>query len=212
MNKKKLGKQKGRLLDSVALQEVQKLLSNMPRRKDLLIEALHLIQDEYHYISAKHVVALASEMKLSQTEVYEVATFYHHFDVIKEDQTPPPPLTIRVCESITCEMYGSKNLTENLKKVFTDSSATSEQIRIQTVPCVGRCQHAPVAVVGKNPIDSATPESVRKCVGRNEILPTLPQYTNFAEYQQSGGYQLFKDCLSGKYAAESVIMELKNSG
>ena len=212
MNKKKLGKQKGRLLDPAALQEVQKLLSDMPRRKDLLIEALHLIQDEYHFISAKHVVALASEMKLSHTEVYEVATFYHHFDVIKEDQTPPPPLTVRVCESVTCEMYGAKKLTENLKQLFTDGSVTSEQIRIQAVPCVGRCQHAPVAVVGKNPIDQATPESVKQCVEKNDILPTLPQYVNFAEYQQSGGYQLFQDCLSGKRDAESVIMELKNSG
>ena len=212
MNKKKLGKQKGRLLDPAALEEVQKLLSDMPRRKDLLIEALHLIQDEYHFISARHVVALASEMKLSHTEVYEVATFYHHFDVIKEDQTPPPPLTVRVCESVTCEMYGAKKLTENLKQLFTDGSVTSEQIRIQAVPCVGRCQHAPVAVVGKNPIDQATPESVKQCVEKNDILPTLPQYVNFAEYQQSGGYQLFQDCLSGKRDAESVIMELKNSG
>ena len=212
MNKKKLGKQKGRLLDPAALQEVQKLLSDMPRRKDLLIEALHLIQDEYHFISAKHVVALASEMKLSHTEVYEVATFYHHFDVIKEDQTPPPPLTVRVCESVTCEMYGAKMLTENLKQLFTDGSVTSEQIRIQAVPCVGRCQHAPVAVVGKNPIDQATPESVKQCVEKNDILPTLPQYVNFTEYQQSGGYKLFQDCLSGKRDAESVIMELKNSG
>lgn len=212
MNKKKLGKQKARLLDPAALQEVQKLLSDMPRRKDLLIEALHLIQDEYHFISAKHVVALASEMKLSHTEVYEVATFYHHFDVIKEDHTPPPTLTVRVCESVTCEMYGAKKLTENLKQLFTDGSVTSEQIRIQAVPCVGRCQHAPVAVVGKNPIDQATPESVKQCVEKNEILPTLPQYVNFAEYQQSGGYQLFQDCLSGKRDAESVILELKNSG
>ena len=212
MNKKKLGKQKGRILDSSALLEVQKLLSDMPRRKDLLIEALHLIQDEYHFISAKHVVALAFEMKLSHTEVYEVATFYHHFDVIKEDQTPPPTLTVRVCESVTCEMYGAKKLTENLKQLFTDGSVTSEQIRIQAVPCVGRCQHAPVAVVGKNPIDQATPESVKQCVEKNEILPTLPQYVNFAEYQQSGGYQLFQDCLSGKRDAESVILELKNSG
>ena len=212
MNKKKLGKQKGRLLDPAALEEVQKLLSDMPRRKDLLIEALHLIQDEYHFISARHVVALASEMKLSHTEVYEVATFYHHFDVIKEDQTPLPPLTVRVCESVTCEMFGAKKLTENLKQLFTDGSVTSEQIRIQAVPCVGRCQHAPVAVVGKNPIDQATPESVKQCVEKNDILPTLPQYVNFAEYQQSGGYQLLQNCLSGKRDAESVIMELKNSG
>ena len=212
MNKKKLGKQKGRLLDSAALLEVQQLLSDMPRRKDLLIEALHLIQDEYHYISAKHVVALAFEMKLSQAEVYEVATFYHHFDVIKEDQTPPPPLTVRVCESLSCEMSGAKKLTETLKQLFPDGSVPSEQIRIQAVPCVGRCQHAPVAVVGKNPVDQATPELVKKHVEKNELQPTLPEYVNFTEYQQSGGYQLFQDCLSGKRDAESVITELKNSG
>ena len=212
MNKKKLGKQKGRILDSSALLEVQKLLSDMPRRKDLLIEALHLIQDEYHFISAKHVVALAFEMKLSHAEVYEVATFYHHFDVIKEDQIPPPPLTVRVCESLSCEMSGANKLTKTLKQLFPDSSVLSEQIRIQAVPCVGRCQHAPVAVVGKNPVDHATPELVKKHIEKNAVLPTLPEYVNFAEYQQSGGYQLFQNCLSGKRDAESVISELKNSG
>ena len=212
MNKKKLGKQKGRILDSSALLEVQKLLSDMPRRKDLLIEALHLIQDEYHFISAKHVVALAFEMKLSHAEVYEVATFYHHFDVIKEDQIPPPPLTVRVCESLSCEMSGANKLTKTLKQLFPDNSVLSEQIRIQAVPCVGRCQHAPVAVVGKNPVDQATPELVKKHVEKNAVLPTLPEYVNFAEYQQSGGYQLFQDCLTGKRDAESVISELKKSG
>ena len=212
MNKKKLGKQKGRILDFSALLEVQKLLSDMPRRKDLLIEALHLIQDEYHFISAKHVVALAFEMKLSHAEVYEVATFYHHFDVIKEDQIPPPPLTVRVCESLSCEMSGANKLTKTLKQLFPDSSVLSEQIRIQAVPCVGRCQHAPVAVVGKNPVDQATPELVKKHIEKNAVLPTLPEYVNFAEYQQSGGYQLFQDCLTGKRDAESVISELKNSG
>ncbi len=212
MNKKKLGKQKGRILDFSALLEVQKLLSDMPRRKDLLIEALHLIQDEYHFISAKHVVALAFEMKLSHAEVYEVATFYHHFDVIKEDQIPPPPLTVRVCESLSCEMSGANKLTKTLKQLFPDNSVHSEQIRIQAVPCVGRCQHAPVAVVGKNPVDQATPELVKKHVEKNAVLPTLPEYVNFAEYQQSGGYQLFQDCLTGKRDAESVISELKKSG
>ena len=199
-------------MDFSALLEVQKLLSDMPRRKDLLIEALHLIQDEYHFISAKHVVALAFEMKLSHAEVYEVATFYHHFDVIKEDQIPPPPLTVRVCESLSCEMSGANKLTKTLKQLFPDSSVLSEQIRIQAVPCVGRCQHAPVAVVGKNPVDHATPELVKKHIEKNAVLPTLPEYVNFAEYQQSGGYQLFQNCLSGKRDAESVISELKNSG
>ena len=139
MNKKRLGKQKGRFLDSAALLEIQNLLANMPRRKDLLIEALHLIQDEFHFISAKHVVALAFEMKLSQAEVYEVATFYHHFDVIKEDQAPPPPLTVRVCESISCEMSGAKKLTEDLKKLFPIDSVSPEKIRIKPVQSVGRC-------------------------------------------------------------------------
>ena len=199
-------------MDSSALLEVQKLLSDMPRRKDLLIEALHLIQDEYHFISAKHVVALAFEMKLSHAEVYEVATFYHHFDVIKEDQIPPPSLTVRVCESLSCEMSGANKLTKTLKQLFPDNSVYSEQIRIQAVPCVGRCQHAPVAVVGKNPVDQATPELVKKHVEKNAVLPTLPEYVNFAEYQQSGGYQLFQDCLTGKRDTESVISELKNSG
>jgi formate dehydrogenase len=212
MNKKKLGKQKGRLLDSAALLEVQELMLDMPRRKDLLIEVLHLIQDEYHFLSTKHLVALAFEMKLAHTEVYEVATFYHHFDVIKENETPPPPLTVRVCESLTCEMSGAKGLTDALKQIFPEGSASAEQIRIQPVPCVGRCQHAPVAVVGMNPVDEATPESVKNCVEKKEIQPALPEYINFANYQNSGGYQLYQDCVSGKRDAESVITELKNSG
>ncbi|MBL4824889.1 MAG: NAD(P)H-dependent oxidoreductase subunit E [SAR324 cluster bacterium] len=212
MNKKKLGKQKGRLLDSAALLEVQELMLDMPRRKDLLIEVLHLIQDEYHFLSTKHLVALAFEMKLAHTEVYEVATFYHHFDVIKENETPPPPLTVRVCESLTCEMSGAKELTDALKHIFPEGSASAEQIRIQPVPCVGRCQHAPVAVVGMNPVDEATPESVKNCVEKKEIQPALPEYINFANYQNSGGYQLYQDCVSGKRDAESVITELKNSG
>ncbi|MEY8207787.1 MAG: NAD(P)H-dependent oxidoreductase subunit E, partial [SAR324 cluster bacterium] len=170
MNKKKLGKQKGRLVDSEALLEVQKLLSDMPLRKDMLIEALHLIQDEFHYLSAKHLVALAHEMKLAHAEVFEVATFYHHFDVIKENDVPPPPLTVRICDSLTCEMSGAKELTESLKNVL------GEGVRIQPVPCVGRCQNAPVAVVGKNPLDLATIESVQNAVNKKEVRPEIPEY------------------------------------
>ena len=162
---KKLNKQskhKGRQLEPSALTEVQKLLEGMPRKKDLLIEALHLIQDKYHYLSAKHLVALAHELKLSSAEVYEVATFYHHFDVIKEsdinlnEKTLPPPITIRVCDSVTCEMSGSKKLLDELKKASMIVPDSGEAVRIQSVPCVGRCQHAPVAVVGKNPVDYAS--------------------------------------------------------
>ena len=206
MNKKKLGKQKGRLVDSEALLEVQKLLSGMPLRKDMLIEALHLIQDEFHYLSAKHLVALAHEMKLAHAEVFEVATFYHHFDVIKENDAPPPPLTVRICDSLTCEMSGAKELTESLKNVL------GEGVRIQPVPCVGRCQNAPVAVVGKNPLDLATIESVQNAVNKKEVRPEIPEYVDFSQYRDTGGYQLFQECNSGKRAAESVIDELKKSG
>ena len=206
MNKKKLGKPKGRLVDSEALLEVQKLLSDMPLRKDMLIEALHLIQDEYHYLSAKHLVALAHEMKLAHAEVFEVATFYHHFDVIKENDAPPPPLTVRICDSLTCEMFGAKELTESLKNVL------GEGVRIQPVPCVGRCQNAPVAVVGKNPLDLATIESVQNAVNKKEVRPEIPEYMGFSQYRDTGGYQLFQECHSGKRTAESVIDELKKSG
>ena len=206
MNKKKLGKQKGRLVDSEALLEVQKLLSDMPLRKDMLIEALHLIQDEFHYLSAKHLVALAHEMKLAHAEVFEVATFYHHFDVIKENDAPPPPLTVRICDSLTCEMSGAKELTESLKNVL------GEGVRIQPVPCVGRCQNAPVAVVGKNPLDLATIESVQNAVNKKEVRPEIPEYVCFSQYRDTGGYQLFQECTSGKRTAEYVIDELKKSG
>jgi len=206
MNKKKLGKPKGRLVDSEALLEVQKLLSDMPLRKDMLIEALHLIQDEYHYLSAKHLVALAHEMKLAHAEVFEVATFYHHFDVIKENDAPPPPLTVRICDSLTCEMFGAKELSESLKNVL------GEGVRIQPVPCVGRCQNAPVAVVGKNPLDLATIESVQNAVIKKEVCPEIPEYVGFSQYRDTGGYQLFQECNSGKRTAESVIDELKKSG
>ena len=214
----KQSKSKGRQLDPSALLEVQKLLEDMPRRKELLIEALHLIQDKYHYLSAKHLVALAHEMRLSSAEVYEVATFYHHFDVIKEsdlngpDKARPPPITVRVCDSVTCEMSGAKELSDALKKASLTVPGSGEPVRIQSVPCVGRCQHAPVAVVGKNPVDYASAEVVRQKVMEKAVIPEIPQYIGFDEYRSSGGYKLFQDCITAKKAPEEVINELKNSG
>ncbi|MDP6432109.1 MAG: NAD(P)H-dependent oxidoreductase subunit E [SAR324 cluster bacterium] len=214
----KQSKRKGRQLDPLALAEVQKLLEDLPRRKELLIEALHLIQDRNHYLSAKHLVALAHELKLSSAEVYEVATFYHHFDVIKEsgingpDKAPPPPITVRVCDSVTCEMSGAKELSDALKKASLTVPDSGEPVRIQSVPCVGRCQHAPVAVVGKNPVDYASVEIVRQKVDEKSVIPEIPQYTGFDEYRASGGYKLFQECITAKKTPEEVINELKNSG
>jgi len=166
------GKSRGRKVDPQALQEVQELLGDSPRSRDLLIEALHLIQDRYHYLAAKHVVALAHEFKLAPTEVFEVATFYHHFDVIRENETPPPSLTVRVCDSMSCRMAGAENLIQELDQKFDES------IRVQRVPCVGRCQHAPVAVVGQNPVDLANPLKVQQKTEIKETIPSLPDYVD----------------------------------
>jgi len=197
---------KGRPIDLKALEEVRALLGEAPRRRDLLIEHLHKIQDAYKYISAKHVVALAHEMKLSPAEVYEVATFYHHFDVAKENETPPPPLTVRVCESVSCEMAGAKPLLEALQKGLGDG------VRVIPAPCVGRCQHAPVAVVGQNPIDNATEETVQQAVDNKMTEAEVPAYIDYAQYIAQGGYQTLKACIEGKRNREWAIKAMEHSG
>jgi NADH:ubiquinone oxidoreductase subunit F (NADH-binding)/NADH:ubiquinone oxidoreductase subunit E len=204
--KRKQGKPKGRVVDPTALKEVQALLGDESRAADLLIEHLHKIQDKLGHISSRHIVALASEMKLSQTEVYEVATFYHHFDVVKEGQTPPPPLTVRVCESLSCDMAGAHGLIESLKKALGDG------VRVQPVPCVGRCQHAPVAVVGQNPVDNASSAVVLKAVEAQEIEAPVTDYVSYEQYNSGGGYQLYQDCLSGKRSPEELMSIMENSG
>ena len=199
------GKSRGRKVDPQALQEVQELLGDSPRSRDLLIEALHLIQDRYHYLAAKHVVALAHEFKLAPTEVFEVATFYHHFDVIRENETPPPSLTVRVCDSMSCRMAGAENLIQELDQKFDES------IRVQRVPCVGRCQHAPVAVVGQNPVDLANPVKVLQKTELKETIPSLPEHVNYNTYRTAGGYQVYQSCIRGERQPEEVIEVLKNS-
>src|SRR5678809_852798 len=154
MSKKKKGgvrsTPKGRGVDPKALEEVLTLLGDAPRRRDLLIEHLHKIQDRYGCLSARHLVALASEMKMAMAEVYEVATFYHHFDVIKEGETAPPSITVRVCDSIACELAGSNDLIAKLPAML------GKGVRVLHAPCVGRCETAPVVVGGQNPFPNAT--------------------------------------------------------
>jgi formate dehydrogenase len=148
------GKIKGRVVDLNALLEVQNLLGAESRARDLLIEHLHKIQDHYGHLSAAHLTALAHEMRLATTEVYEVASFYHHFDVVREGETAPPALTVRVCDSVSCEMAGSEELIGALEASLGDG------VRVQRVPCVGRCDKAPVAVVKQYTVDNATPDAV----------------------------------------------------
>ena len=197
---------KGRQVDPKALSEVQALLGDESRQEDLLIEHLHKIQDKYHYISAAHLVALAREMKLSKAEVYEVATFYHHFDVIKEEDTPPPDLTVRVCESLTCEMKGAHSLIKSLE------SALADEARVQKVPCIGRCNSAPVAVVGMNPIEGATADKVIKAVTQQEIRPEATNPIEFDAYKASEGYKTYVACVKCQHPIEDVLEMMDDSG
>lgn len=197
---------KGRQVDPKALSEVQALLGDESRQKDLLIEHLHKIQDFYHYISAPHLVALAHEMKLSRAEVYEVATFYHHFDVIKEDQTPPPPLTVRVCDSMTCEMLGAEELIHSLEQ------GLGQDVRVQRVPCIGRCDKAPVAVVGMNPVEHADAAQVIEFVDKKQVQPEKIEPILFESYIEQGGYNTYRLCMEGQFEVEKVLDVMDDSG
>jgi formate dehydrogenase beta subunit len=178
------GRPKGRTVNPTALEQVSELLGKAPRSADMLIEHLHRIQDSLGHIPADHLVALAQELNLSTAEVFEVASFYHHFDLVKENQTPPPPLTVRVCDSISCALAGAEELIESLR------SALGEGVRIQRVPCVGRCPEAPVAVVGMNPVAEATQARVQQLVEAKAIRPSLPDYRDYESYRADGGYAL----------------------
>ncbi|MEE9160216.1 MAG: NAD(P)H-dependent oxidoreductase subunit E [Gammaproteobacteria bacterium] len=201
----KKGRVEGRTTPHKSLADIRELLGDEPRSRDMLIEHLHKIQDHYGHISNRHILALAIDMSLPMTEVYETATFYHHFDVIKPKGTPPPPLTIRVCESLSCEMFGAKELIEDLKTKYKN------EIRIQAGPCVGRCDVAPVAVVGTNPIEHANQESVENAVSNKDIDAAVADYIGYADYKDSGGYQTLIDCVNGKHEREEIIKTLEDS-
>jgi formate dehydrogenase beta subunit len=200
------GHVKGRQVESKALEEVRALLGSVPRDRDLLIEHLHRIQDRYGHLSAAHLVALAAEMRLATAEVYEVATFYHHFDVVKEGDAAPPGLTVRVCDSISCEMAGSKRLIENLKKTV------GSDVRVLHAPCIGRCEVAPAAVVHQNPIGHATAETVHKAIRNRATRAPAPKHIDYAAYRAAGGYRLFQACMDGTRAIETVIAAMESSG
>jgi formate dehydrogenase len=197
---------KGRPVDPQALAEVQALLGDEPRRRDLLIEHLHKIQDKYGCLRAEHLVALARELKLAPTEVYEVATFYHHFDVVKEGDAVPPRITVRVCDSIACELAGAHKLLDSLRQ------SLGADVRVIPAPCVGRCEQAPVAVVGQNPVACANVEQVRLRVEANAVLCPVEPYIDYAQYRRSGGYRLLQQCVQGARDAEPVMAALEHSG
>jgi len=212
-NKAVRGTPKGRSVDPRARGEVLGLLAAAKRqtgvdhhRRDLLIENLHRIQDRYGHLSAAHLAALAEAMRLSQTEVYEVATFYHHFDVVKEGEPAPAALTVRVCDSIACELAGAQDLLARLPKIL------GRAVRVLPVPCVGRCEAAPVAVVGQNPLGQASVDAVQAAVREKKTQCPTPKAIDYAAYRKAGGYRLIAGCLAGKHTREAITQIMEDAG
>ncbi|HWV92622.1 MAG TPA: NADH-ubiquinone oxidoreductase-F iron-sulfur binding region domain-containing protein [Burkholderiales bacterium] len=195
---------KGRAVDAKALAEVQALLGDESRQRDLLIEHLHKINDRYGHLAAAHLAALAQEMRLALTEVYEVATFYHHFEVVKEGERAPAAITVRVCDSISCELAGAHEL---LKKLSFGAG-----VRVIPAPCVGRCEVAPCVVVHQNAIGNASVESVKAAVDGKKLACAETKYIDYAQYRKAGGYKLIADCLAGKRTREDLTKIMEDSG
>src|SRR5581483_9080989 len=196
---------KGRQVDPAAAHEIERLLGDRPRRRDLLIEHLHLIQDKYHQISAAHLAALADEMKLSFAEVFETATFYAHFDIVKEGEPDIPPLTIRVCDSLTCAMLGGEKLLHELQ------NKAGPGIRVVRAPCVGRCDTAPAAEVGHNFIDHATVANVLATAKAGDTHAHPPEYIGYDKYVADGGYKLLNRLRSGEMSKENLLKALDDA-
>ncbi|BAL78909.1 NADH-ubiquinone oxidoreductase-F iron-sulfur binding region domain-containing protein [Bradyrhizobium cosmicum] len=196
---------KGRQVDPTAAHEIEQLLGDRPRRRDLLIEYLHLIQDKYHQISAAHLAALADEMKLAFAEVFETATFYAHFDVVKEGEPSIPPLTIRICDSLTCAMLGGEQLLQQLQ------SSAGPGIRVVRAPCVGLCDCAPVAEVGHHFVHQATAAEVLATAERGDVHAHIPAYVDYDAYVKDGGYKLLSKLRSGQITRDEILKPLEDS-
>ena len=199
---------KGRQVDDAAWAEVKALLGDRPRRRDLLIEYLHLIQDEFGCLSSDHLRALAEEMRLAQAEVYEVASFYAHFDVVKEGEAAPPSLTIRVCDSLACELAGSEALLSELGEIYGGGG----DVRVLRAPCMGRCDIAPVLELGHNHVGHATPEKVATAIEAKDTHAHVPDYEAFEAYRSAGGYTELEALRGGSKTVDQVQDEVLESG
>ena len=197
---------KGRQVDPQALAEIRSLLGERERRRDLLIEHLHLIQDRYGHLSAAHLAALALEMKLALTEVYEVATFYAHFDVVKEGEAAPPPVTVRVCDSLSCALAGAERLLADLP------SKLGPAVRVVRAPCMGACDRAPICAVGHMQFMHADTAKVTAAAAHSAHPHVYPTPTSFEVYSRSGGYELLKSCLAGARTRDEIIKIVSDAG
>jgi len=196
---------KGRQVEPDSLAEVQALLGERERRRDLLIEHLHLLQDNFGCLHARHLAALAEEMRLALVEVYEVASFYAHFDIVMEDEAAPPPITVRVCDSLTCVLLGGEQLLAALPGRLGDG------VRVVRAPCMGGCHNAPVAAIGHALHEHATLDSIAAAVSAGHMHPEIPDYIGLDAYRAGGGYRLLEACLGGGRTRESVIEALEKS-
>jgi NADH:ubiquinone oxidoreductase subunit F (NADH-binding)/NADH:ubiquinone oxidoreductase subunit E len=197
---------KGRQVEPAATAEVRELLGEMPRQRDLLIEYLHLIQDRYGHLSVRHLAALAEELRMAQTEVYEVATFYAHFDVVHDGEAAPPPVTVRVCDGLSCAMSGAETLLTAL------SHSLGPEVRVLRAPCVGRCDTAPIAEVGHYYLDHACPIAVAKAVTEHRHEPAVPAYIDLESYRSTGGYTLLERLRMGEITGEQVLDTIDKAG
>ncbi|HUP98355.1 MAG TPA: NAD(P)H-dependent oxidoreductase subunit E, partial [Usitatibacter sp.] len=197
---------KGRPVDPVARAEIARLVEGVPKEREYLIENLHRVQDAFGHLSAAHLNALAEAMRLSMAEVYEVATFYHHFDVVKEGDSAPPAVTVRVCETLSCRMAGAKQLLDQLPGLV------GPNVRVLAAPCIGRCAEAPAVCVGQHAFGHATAERVMDVVKKNDVKAIGPHAHTLDEYVKQGGYKTWLECVSGKRDVEGVIKTLEDSG
>jgi formate dehydrogenase len=197
---------KGRQVDPAALGEVQGLLGERERRRDLLIEHLHVLQDHFGCLHARHLAALAEEMKLALVEVYEVASFYAHFDIVMDDEAPPAPLTVRVCDSLSCELAGAAALLDALRGRLGDA------VRVVRAPCMGGCHRAPVVAIGHALHEHATVDNVAAAVSVGERHPAIPEFVGLEAYRTGGGYRLLAACLAGERKPEELIEILEHAG
>ena len=197
---------KGRQADDVSLKEVQDLVGVDAPRRDLLIEYLHLLNDANRGLHERHLVALAKVMNIPMAEVYEVATFYHHFEVIRDGDVAAD-LTIRVCNGLSCELAGASQLIEKLPQLLGNP-----KIKVIAAPCVGRCEQSPIAVVHQNAVVHATTESVLAAVAADQKWQSLPDYEDMDAYIANGGYELLKKVHSKTIEPEQIIQTMESSG
>ena len=204
--KKKRWKPKGRQVEQKNFDEIKILFKNIIIKRDELIEYLHLLQDNYGVLFDKHLVALSEITKLPLSEIYEIATFYAHFNVVKNQTSFDPIKVVRVCESLTCELFGSQKILKDLKKQNINN------IKIVPGPCMGRCDVAPTVCVGKNYVDHATKEKVIETISKNNFDTNIPKYKSYQEYIKGGGYSLIKSIDQKILSKKDVIRCLNESG